>query len=76
MNSRKITFFGAKGSLEIYLPEDRYGIIEAAPTITSVKDIDSYNGKHPIYGLWESFCQDDAYNIVLGCLEIESIEFE
>lgn len=76
MNSRKIHFIGTKGSLEIRLSEDEWGFGEVTSMIISVKDIEVINGKHPAYGLWECFCQDDRYNTTLSNLDIQTIWFE
>ena len=75
-----ITFYGYKGTLTVFESgEDTpiyvwVGDEESRPAY--IPSIDSTNGKHKVYGMWESYCQNDSYKQTLTELEIYQVEIE
>lgn len=75
-----ITFEGYNGTLSVY--EDGPG----KPISVWVGDkdecpnylitIEEVNGKHPVFGLWESYLQNDDYAMALRALDIHTVEVE
>lgn len=80
---KSITFRGYDGELTLYMEKDMCKVNPILVWVGKEEDrhkhiphISTVNGKHPVYGIWASYCQDDNYANVLEILDIYEIEIE